>query len=132
MKNRFIPVAMAALMTHSIEGMAKSAPYCTEKQTAVSCAVLEPKDSISSVEKFVKETVARHLKIDKKKVLLKSNLIRDLGADSLDIVEIVMNLEKKYSFEFTDDELEKLKTVGDLVSVIVIGKRKKVIVNNRK
>ena len=112
---------MAALMAHSIEGMAKSVSYCAEKQVAVSCAVLEPKDSISSIEKFVKETVARQLKIDKNNVQLKSDLIRDLGADSLDIVEIVMSLENEYGFEFSDDELNGLKKVGDLVAVIEKG-----------
>lgn len=121
---------MAALMTHSIDGMAKSVISSTEKQTMFFSAVLEPIDSISSIEKLVKETVACQLNIDKNKVQLKSDLIRDLGADSLDIVEIVMCLEKKYGFEFSDDELNGLKKVGDLVTVI--GNRKKVIVNNKK
>ena len=87
-------------------------------------------DSISSIEKFVMETIAHQLKIDKSKIQMKSDLIRDLGADSLDIVEIVMILENKYDCEFSDDELNGLKKVGDLVTVI--GNKKKVIVNNKK
>ena len=54
---------------------------------------------------------------------LNSDLVRNLGADSLDVVEIVIELEKEFGIEFTDNELNNLKKVGDLVTVIE--KRKK-------
>ena len=128
MNKKIIPVAMAALLSQSVEGMTKPEICFSRSQNVMVCTVSI--DSISSIEKFVMETIAHQLKIDKSKIQMKSDLIRDLGADSLDIVEIVMILENKYDCEFSDDELNGLKKVGDLVTVI--GNKKKVIVNNKK
>lgn len=128
MNKKIIPVAMAALLSQSVEGMTKPETCISRSQNVMVCT--GSIDSISSIEKFVKETIAHQLKIDKSKIQMKSDLIRDLGADSLDIVEIVMTLENKYGCEFSDDELNGLKKVGDLVTVI--DNKKKVIVNNRK
>ena len=124
MNKKFFPVAVAAIMTQSIEGIAKSEFYCLGNPTVVSYTTIEPKDSLSSIEKVVKETVALQLHIDKSIVQLKSNLTKDLGADSLDIVEIVLQLEDKYGFEFSNDELNGLKTVSNLVTVIETRKKK--------
>ena len=63
----------------------------------------------------VQEKVAEQLGIDAEEVLLESSFIDDLGADSLDIVELLMALEEEFDIEIPDEEAEKLVTVGDVV-----------------
>jgi acyl carrier protein len=66
----------------------------------------------------VQEKVAEQLGIDAEEVLLESSFIDDLGADSLDIVELLMALEEEFDIEIPDEEAEKLVTVGDVVDYI--------------
>ena len=86
--------------------------------------VVIPNDTVPAIEDKVKETVAKHLEIDKRQISLSSDLVRDLGADSLNVIEIVLKLEKEFGIRFIDNELNNLKKVGDFVTVIE--KRKKV------
>lgn len=65
----------------------------------------------------VQEIIANQLGIDKEEVTLGSD-IDDLGADSLDFVEIIMAVEEEFDIEITDDEAEKIDTVEDLVECI--------------
>jgi len=67
------------------------------------------------VECRVITVVAKQLEVAKEKVKRDSRIQEDLGADSLDIVEMVMNLEDELDIEIPDDAFEKLKTVGDVV-----------------
>ena len=62
--------------------------------------------------------VVDHLGVDGKEVTLASSFIDDLGADSLDIVELVMAFEEEFGVEIPDDAAEKITTVGDAVSYI--------------
>ena len=62
--------------------------------------------------------IADNLNISKDKVTLNANLADDLGADSLDAVEIIMNLEESFNISIADDATEKIKTVKDLVDYI--------------
>ena len=66
----------------------------------------------------VKKIVADHLGIDEAKVLDDSSFIDDLGADSLDTVELVMAFEEEFGSEISDSEAEKILTVGDAIKFI--------------
>ena len=67
---------------------------------------------------LVKKIVADHLGIDESKVTEESSFIDDLGADSLDTVELVMAFEEEFGSEISDSEAEKILTVGDAVKFI--------------
>jgi len=66
----------------------------------------------------VKKMVADHLGIDESKVVDEANFIDDLGADSLDTVELVMAFEEEFGSEISDSEAEKILTVSDAVKFI--------------
>ena len=70
----------------------------------------------------VQEKVADQLSIDPEDVTMESSFIEDLGADSLDIVELLMALEEEFDIEIPDEEAEKLTTVGDVVEYIKANK----------
>ena len=70
------------------------------------------------VSSKVKKIVAAHLGIDETKVTEESSFIDDLGADSLDTVELVMAFEEEFGSEISDSEAEKILTVGDAVKFI--------------
>jgi acyl carrier protein len=66
----------------------------------------------------VKEIIVERLSVDEKDVTEAASFIDDLGADSLDTVELVMALEEEFSMEIPDEEAEKIVTVGDAVKYI--------------
>ena len=66
----------------------------------------------------VKKIVADHLGIEETKVTDESSFIDDLGADSLDTVELVMAFEEEFGSEISDNEAEKILTVGDAIKFI--------------
>ena len=70
------------------------------------------------VSSKVKKIVADQLGIDESKVTEESSFIDDLGADSLDTVELVMAFEEEFGSEISDSEAEKILTVGDAVKFI--------------
>lgn len=67
----------------------------------------------------VREIVAEQLSVDAAEVTEKSNFQNDLGADSLDTVELVMALEEAFDIEIPDEAAEKITTVGDAVTYIL-------------
>ncbi|RTZ94512.1 MAG: acyl carrier protein [Deltaproteobacteria bacterium] len=71
-----------------------------------------------SVEERVKEIIVDQLGVDESEVTPEAKFIDDLGADSLDIVELVMALEEEYDIEISDEEAEKIQTVGDAIEFI--------------
>ncbi|MGB7971373.1 MAG: acyl carrier protein [Candidatus Deferrimicrobiaceae bacterium] len=71
-----------------------------------------------SVEKKVKEIVAEQLGKDSSEVTNEASFIDDLGADSLDIVELVMAMEDEFGIEIPDEEAEKIKTVKNVIEYI--------------
>ncbi len=71
-----------------------------------------------SVEQRVIEIVCEHLAVDKEKVKRETSFVEDIGADSLDIVELVMELEEEFDIQIPDDQAEKIKTVGESVDFI--------------
>ena len=73
---------------------------------------------MSDVSDRVKKIVVEHLGVDMAKVADNASFIDDLGADSLDIVELVMTMEEEFELDIPDEDAEKMKTVGDVVSYI--------------
>lgn len=63
----------------------------------------------------IKEIIIEQLQVDESEVTMETNLMKDLSADSLDAVEIIMAIEDKYGFEIPDEDAEKFQTVEDLV-----------------
>ena len=73
---------------------------------------------MSDIAERVKKIVVDHLGVDEAKVTENASFIDDLGADSLDTVELVMAFEEEFSVEIPDDSAEKIVTVKDAVSFI--------------
>ena len=73
---------------------------------------------MSDVAERVKKIVVEHLGVDEAKVTENASFIDDLGADSLDTVELVMAFEKEFDIDIPDEEAEKLRTVGDAMSYL--------------
>ena len=81
-----------------------------------------PNQEVTSVASFsedrVKEIIAKELEVEAKQLTPQAKFIEDLGADSLDIVELVMALEEEFGLEIPDEEADKLKTVGDAMNYL--------------
>lgn len=71
----------------------------------------------------VKEVIVQQLNVEAAQVKPEAEFVKDLGADSLDVVELVMALEEKFDIEITDDQAEKITTVGDVVAYIEANKK---------
>jgi acyl carrier protein len=69
-------------------------------------------------ETKVKEIIAKELEVDVKQLQPDAKFIEDLGADSLDIVELVMALEEEFGLDIPDEDADKLKTVGDAMNYL--------------
>ena len=73
---------------------------------------------MSNISERVKKIVVEHLGVDEEKVVEKASFIDDLGADSLDTVELVMAFEEEFGCEIPDDIAEKIVTVKDAITYI--------------
>jgi acyl carrier protein len=71
-----------------------------------------------SIEVRVKEIIVEQLGVNESEVIPGAKFIDDLGADSLDLVELVMALEEEYNMEISDEDAEKIQTVGDAIEYI--------------
>lgn len=71
-----------------------------------------------TVEQRVREIICEQMDVKPDQVTLDAKFIEDLGADSLDVVELVMALEEEFGHEIPDEEAEKLQSVGDVVKFI--------------
>ncbi len=66
----------------------------------------------------VKDIIEKELGVEREKLTDGASFIEDLGADSLDIVELVMEFEKEFNIDIPDEDAEKLRTVGDAISYL--------------
>lgn len=73
---------------------------------------------MGDVAERVKKIIVEHLRVDAEKVVEKASFIDDLGADSLDQVELVMAFEEEFGCEIPDDAAETIQTFGDAVSFL--------------
>jgi acyl carrier protein len=71
-----------------------------------------------AVEDKIKDLVAEHLGVSMDEVVPEASFIDDLGADSLDIVELVMAIEEEFGLEISDDDAEKIQTIGDAINYV--------------
>ncbi len=72
----------------------------------------------TNIEAKVKSIIADQLGVSEDEIKPESSFIEDLGADSLDIVELVMAMEEEFEIEIPDEEAENIKTVGDALNYI--------------
>ncbi len=70
----------------------------------------------------LKELVVDQLGVEEDEVTMEANMQDDLGADSLDVVDLVMSVEEEFGVKIADEELENMKAVGDIVEYIVENK----------
>ncbi|ABQ26068.1 acyl carrier protein [Geotalea uraniireducens] len=73
---------------------------------------------MSSIDKRIKEIVAEQLGVDEGQVTNEASFMDDLGADSLDTVELVMALEEEFDIEISDEDAEKIQSVQDAIDYI--------------
>lgn len=81
----------------------------------------QPQDFMANdkpIEEKVKDIIVEQLGVNPEQVTPTASFIEDLGADSLDIVELVMAFEEEFSVEVPDEDAEKLQTVGDVINYI--------------
>ncbi len=71
-----------------------------------------------SIESKVREVIAKQLNLDEAKVKPESSLLDDLGADSLDVTEIMMSFEDEFGIDVDDENLANIKTVADVIKYI--------------
>jgi acyl carrier protein len=70
------------------------------------------------LEKKVKEIIVNKLSVSEDKITPDASFINDLGADSLDTVELVMEFEKEFNIQIPDEDQEKIRTVGDAINYL--------------
>lgn len=73
---------------------------------------------MADIEAKVKEIIVEQLGVDAKEVSVQASFVNDLGADSLDTVELVMAFEEEFNIEIPDDDAEKIQTVGHAVDYL--------------
>ncbi|MGM0641683.1 MAG: acyl carrier protein [Thermotogota bacterium] len=73
---------------------------------------------LKEIENKVKGVLVESLDIEEEKITMDSNLIDDLDIDSLELVDLTMEFESEFDVEIEDDQVEKIKTVGDIVNLI--------------
>jgi len=71
-----------------------------------------------SIDQEVMDIVVEQLGVDKEEVTLDKSFVEDLNADSLDLTELIMTFEERFGIEISEEEAEKLKTVGSVVDYI--------------
>ena len=80
------------------------------------------RNTMSTLEKVI-ELMAEQLNVPAEKISVEKEIVKDLGADSLDVVEMLMNLEEEFSVTVPDEEAVNIKTVQDVVDLIENNKK---------
>ena len=71
-----------------------------------------------SLEEKVIEIIMEQLDVTREECVLEASFIDDLGADSLDLVELIMEMEENFGIQIADEELEKIRTIGDVIDFL--------------
>lgn len=71
-----------------------------------------------SIEDKVRKIIAEKLSVDLEEVVMEASFVDDLGADSLDLVELIMTMEEEFDIDISDEDAEKLETVKDAIEYI--------------
>jgi acyl carrier protein len=71
-----------------------------------------------ALEDRVTDIIVEHLNVSRDEVVPEASFVDDLGADSLDIVELVMAMEEEFDIEIPDDDAEKIQTIGDAIAYL--------------
>ena len=66
----------------------------------------------------IRAILSEQLDVEEDEITMESNIAEDLGADSLDVVDLIMSIEDEFEIEVPDDQVENIKTVGDVVNYI--------------
>ncbi len=66
----------------------------------------------------IKELIAKQLGIEASEISDQADLVNDLGADSLDIIQMLISLEREFSIVFNDEQIKKIKTIGDVIEFV--------------
>lgn len=80
---------------------------------------------MKEIEERVRQIIVDKLGVEESEVTQDANLIDDLGADSLDTIELIMEFEKTFDVKISDDVTEEIRTVGDMINAIVQFKNEK-------
>jgi len=75
------------------------------------------KDKMGSMDR-IKKIIVKQLGIDESKITENSSFLNDLGADSLDTIDLIMEFEEEFNIEIPDEDAEKIKTVGDVIKYL--------------
>ena len=75
-------------------------------------------NAVASIEEKVREIIANQLGVEPAEVVPEASFVDDLGADSLDLVELVMAMEEEFGVEVPDEEAEKMRTVQDTINYL--------------
>jgi acyl carrier protein len=86
--------------------------------TKISCRIDGQEKRMAAVEEKVKQIIVEQLQVDEAEVTPSASFQEDLGADSLDVVELVMQFEEAFDLEIPDEDAEKIKTVKDAIDYI--------------
>ncbi len=73
---------------------------------------------MADLEEKVKDIIAKELGVEREKLTESASFMEDLGADSLDTVELVMEFEKEFNIDIPDEDAEKMRTVGDALNYL--------------
>ena len=73
---------------------------------------------MGEVQSRVEKLIVEHLGVESEKVTREASFVDDLGADSLDVIELAMAVEEEFGIEVPDDEVNKIDTVGDLIDYV--------------
>ncbi|WP_457601278.1 acyl carrier protein [Hydrogenivirga sp.] len=71
-----------------------------------------------ALEERIKEIIADQLGVEQEKIVPEAKFVEDLGADSLDVVELIMAFEEEFGIEIPDEDAEKIQTVGDVINYL--------------
>jgi acyl carrier protein len=93
-------------------------PVADRRRAKIGLGPLREDRTVPSVEERVIDIVCENLGVSKEQVTRSTSFQEDMGADSLDIVELVMELEEEFEITIPDDQAEKIKTVGEAIDYI--------------